>query len=58
MAQRKDVFTIVKNGKANFWNRIGSAFVNKDGSLTVRLNALPVNGELQIRDPKLKQNPA
>jgi hypothetical protein len=29
---------------------VGAAFVNRDGSLNVRLDAMPVNGELQIRD--------
>ena len=33
-----------------YWNRIGVAFVNRDGSLTVKLEALPVSGELHIRD--------
>jgi hypothetical protein len=58
MAERKDVFAVVRNGEKSFWTKIGSAWVNKDASLTVRLNALPVNGELQIRDPKPKENPA
>ena len=52
MSQRKDVYSINKTDKKSYWNRIGSAFVNKDGSLNVRLVALPVNGELHIRDPK------
>jgi len=55
MADMKDVYTIVKNGEKDYWNRIGNAFVNRDGSLTVKLNALPINGQLQIRDPKPKQ---
>nr|PZN25780.1 MAG: hypothetical protein DIU78_09500 [Pseudomonadota bacterium] len=38
-----------RNGK-NFWNRIGVAFVNHDGSINVKLEAVPVNGEIQIRD--------
>jgi hypothetical protein len=33
-----------------YWNRVGIAFVNADGSLSVKLEALPVSGELQIRD--------
>jgi hypothetical protein len=33
-----------------YWNRIGVAFVNSDGSINVKLEALPVSGELQIRD--------
>jgi hypothetical protein len=54
MADMKDVFTIVKNGEKEYWNGVGKAFVNRDGSLTVRLNALPVNGQLMIRDPRPK----
>ena len=53
MNQKKAVFTIVKKeGKENYWLNVGMAFVNKDGSLNVLLNALPVNGELHIRDFK------
>ena len=33
-----------------YWNRVGVAFVNRDGSLSVKLEALPVSGELHIRD--------
>lgn len=33
-----------------YWNRVGIAFVNSDGSLNVKLEALPVSGELHIRD--------
>ncbi len=47
----KAVFTITSNGEGKkFWHRIGVAFVNKDDSLTVKLDALPVNAELHIRD--------
>jgi hypothetical protein len=38
-----------RNGK-HFWNRVGVAFVNNDGSINVKLEAMPVNGEIQIRD--------
>ena len=50
----KSVYTVINRGegKKNYWLQIGVAFTNKDGSLTVKLNALPLNGELQIRDPK------
>ncbi len=30
--------------------KIGNAKVNRDGSLTVQLDALPVNGRMEIRD--------
>ena len=49
----KLVYTIIesKNSDRSFWVRIGRAFVNRDESLTVLLNALPVNGRLHIREP-------
>ena len=45
------VYTIVKkaDGK-DLWLRIGSAFPNRDGSLSVLLDAVPTNGKLQIRE--------
>ena len=49
--QLKAVYTIVErpNAKAR-WVRIGIGFVNHDGSVNVRLDAMPVNGTLHIRD--------
>lgn len=38
-----------RNGKS-FWTRIGVAFVNRDGSINVKLECLPTNGEIQLRD--------
>ncbi|MFO0627677.1 MAG: hypothetical protein U0325_18860 [Polyangiales bacterium] len=48
----KSVFTIIErpNGK-NYWARIGAGWLNRDGSISIRLDALPVNGTLQVRDP-------
>lgn len=40
----------VSNTPRKFWHRVGVAFVNRDGSLSVKLEALPVSGELHIRD--------
>lgn len=36
-------------GKKNFWVEIGAAWTNKDQSLTIKLDALPVNGEIVVR---------
>lgn len=48
-----EVFSIIeRRGGNNFWHRVGSAWTNKDGSINVRLNSLPLDGELQIREPK------
>jgi len=51
MAERTMLVAYVvteRNGKS-FWNRIGVAFVNADGSINVKLEALPVGGEMQLR---------
>ncbi len=37
-------------GKKSIWIPIGAAFVNKDGSLNVVLDALPIGGRMHIRD--------
>ena len=58
----KIAYTVVERNKdgRKFWVRVGAAFVNRDGSLNVRLDAMPVNGELQIRDyqPREARDPA
>lgn len=46
----KVVYTITERSGRSFWTRIGAAFTNRDGSLNVRLDATPVNGQLQIRE--------
>lgn len=48
----KFVYVITKRGEKSFWTKIGAAFDNRDGSISVKLDALPVNGELQIREQK------
>jgi hypothetical protein len=47
----KYAYTITKDAAGKpFWNKVGVAFDNRDGSINVRLFGLPVNGELQIRE--------
>jgi hypothetical protein len=46
----KSVYTIVDRGGKTFWVRIGVGFTNRDGSLNLRLDAIPVNGSLHVRD--------
>ena len=36
------------------WTRIGIGFVNRDSSINVVLDAIPLNGRLQIRDRRPK----
>jgi hypothetical protein len=51
---KKAVYTVIERvdgeSKRSFWVRVGAAFTNRDGSFTVKLDALPVNGTLQVRD--------
>ena len=46
----KIVYNITERGERSFWNRIGVAYVNKDGSLNIKLDAVPVNGTMHVRD--------
>lgn len=53
----KDVFHIKEDDKGKaFWTKIGSAFVNRDGSINAYLDALPRDGKIQIRDRKPKDS--
>ena len=49
----KDVFAIYESkgegSERSRWVRVGVAFENKDGSLNVLLDAVPLTGRLQIR---------
>ena len=50
----KAVYVIVENDRLEkpLFRRIGTAFVNKDQSLNVILEALPIEGRLHIREPR------
>lgn len=50
MSARLKVLSPVKGADGRtYWHRLGSAFVNNDGSINLYLDALPVNGKLQVR---------
>jgi hypothetical protein len=45
------VYAVVpKQEGKDVWLRVGSAFENRDGSVTVLLDAVPIGGRLQIRE--------
>lgn len=46
----KSVYTIVDRGGKSFWVRIGVGYTNRDGSLNLKLDAIPVNATLHVRD--------
>lgn len=51
-AKRLVVYTIIdKPGTdKSFWWRIGTAWVNRDLSINIQLDAFPVNGKLHVRE--------
>jgi hypothetical protein len=58
LAGRKNlaVYAVVerKEGMRPYWLKIGAAFTNRDGSLTLVLDAFPSStNRLQVREPKV-----
>lgn len=49
-SKMKAVYHITTRNSKRYWTRVGIGFVNRDGSINVKLDAVPVNGELQVRD--------
>jgi hypothetical protein len=39
-------------GKKTIWNKVGTAFVNRDGSLNLILDAIPLSGRCQVREDR------
>lgn len=50
--KRRKVLCPVQNEKTGrtYWMKLGIAFENRDGSTNIYLDALPVNGKLQLRE--------
>jgi hypothetical protein len=47
----KTVYTVIDRGQGkSIWVRVGTGYTNRDGSLNLRLDAIPVNGMLQVRE--------
>jgi len=48
------VFVVVERptpeGPRSFWTKIGDGRDNRDGSIALRLDALPLSGTVQVRD--------
>lgn len=53
--KRLQVFSIKeiveKNEKKSMWVKAGSAWINRDGSMNVYLDVLPLDGKLHVREP-------
>ena len=52
MKETKVVYSITGIGEKCYWTQVGIASENKDGSIGVLLNAVPLSGRLQIRKRK------
>jgi len=50
-------YNIVERSGRHFWNRVGSAFQNQDGSMNIYLDALPRDGKIQIREDDREREP-
>jgi hypothetical protein len=48
---QKAVYSIIeRENDHNIWIRVGAGWINRDGSINIRLDALPLGNRLQIRD--------
>lgn len=43
-------YTVVERDAKSFWVRIGTASMGRDGSINVKLDAIPINGIVVLRD--------
>ena len=56
--KRLAVFSIREGKGGSIWVRAGSAFVNKDGSLNLLLDVLPLDGRLHVREAAERRDAA
>jgi hypothetical protein len=54
----KIVYVVLDRNGRRSSSRIGVAFVEADGSMNVKRDAIPLSGELQIRDDVPRERPA
>jgi hypothetical protein len=53
------VYTVIeKQDGKDIWLRVGSGFYNRDGSLSLLLDAVPINGRLQVREYRPRDSAA
>ncbi|MBX7147993.1 hypothetical protein K1X76_02815 [bacterium] len=59
-SELKDVYVITEknNDEKAQWTRVGTAIVNRDQSLNVILDMIPLSGKLHIRNRKVSVNKA
>jgi hypothetical protein len=52
--KRLAAFNVIERKGADkpFWHRVGTAFINRDGSINVFLDSLPLQGKIQLREDR------
>ena len=50
----KVLYLLTKRGERTYWNRVGAGFVNRDGSINLRIDFLP-DVSFQLREPKSEE---
>lgn len=51
----KSAYALTEREGKTYWSRCGVAFENRDGSLTIQLDCLPVSGRLQVRQDEPRE---
>lgn len=46
----KSVYVATERDGTTHWTKVGTAHTNADGSITLKLDALPLSGTIQVRD--------
>lgn len=45
-------YNVVEGNTDNYWTQIGAAWSNSKGGFNIRLNAMPLSGEIVLLPPK------
>ena len=56
--KKRSIYTIVQRAGRTLWIRVGIGFVNRDDSINLYLDALPVSGQLQVRQYRRRDDTA
>jgi hypothetical protein len=56
--KKRSIYTIVQRAGRTLWIRVGIGFVNRDDSINLYLDALPVSGQLQVRQYRRRDEAA
>lgn len=51
-----EAYSVVQRGEKSLWVKIGMAFLNRDRSINVLLDAYPRDGKVQLRNHSEKNN--